>query len=367
MKSYCKGLRITHELVYQAYWEWLKSESGHKNQWRIEKEYGDIDVLVDELVYEIETRTLLFKPIEYHDEVERNGKVRHIGQESVKQQIADYILLVALDDFINAKVGFYQVASVKGKGPLFAAKTVQKWIRKGKLCYVHGDIRKCYESIKTCFVYTVVNKYVKSKDVMYLLKAILATYSKGLGIGSALSLKLSQVILSEAYHYIEENGFRYRRGVKVKLVMHQIWYADDFYIFSKHPGYLHNIMKQLYKVFQGIHLQIKPWKICWADCEPVDIAGYVVRADSITIRAKIYKRIRRAYMKYDRQPILKKAKTVCSYWGYLKNTSSRKAIIKNNYYGIFERARLSLSLARTYRETKIKNRFGALVLLSRSH
>ena len=191
MKSYCKGLRVTHELVYQAYEEWLKSESGHKNYWRIEKQYGNIDVLADELVYEVETRTILFDPIEYHDEVERNGKIRHIGQESVKQQIADYIVLVALDDLINAKVGFYQVASVKGKGPLFAAKTVRKWVKEDNYCYVHGDIKKCYESIKTCFVYTVMSKYVKSKDIMYLLKKILTTYSKGLGIGSALSLKLS--------------------------------------------------------------------------------------------------------------------------------------------------------------------------------
>lgn len=124
MKSYCKGLTVTHELVFQAYYEWLKSESGHKNHWRVEKEYGTINNLVNEIVIEVRDRNISFKPITYHDEIERNGKVRHIGQESVKQQLADYVVLVALEDFINARVGFYQVASVKGKGPLFAAKTV---------------------------------------------------------------------------------------------------------------------------------------------------------------------------------------------------------------------------------------------------
>lgn len=300
-----------------------------------------------------------FKPIAYHDEIERNGKVRHIGQESVKQQIADYIVLVALEDFINAKVGFYQVASVKGKGPLFAAKTVQKWVREDNLCYVHGDIKKCYESIPICIVYHLLEKYIKSTDIMYLLKKILLTYDNGLGIGSALSLKLSQVILSYAYHYIERIGFRYRRGKKIRLIVHQIWYADDFYLFSRNPGYLYRVMKSLTKWLKlRIRLTAKSWKICWAYCEPVDIAGFVVRDDRITIRAKIYRRIRRAYMKYNRQSTIKKAKTVCSYWGYLKNTSSRKAIVKNNYYKIFERARLSLSLFRTYRCSKIKNRPG---------
>lgn len=348
MKSYCKGLRITHELVMEAYEEWLKSESGHKNAWRIEKEYGDIIPLVEELVYEIERRNLHFKPITYHDELERNGKVRHIGQESVKQQIADYIILVALKDFINAKVGFYQVSSVKGKGPLFAAKTVQKWVRKDcNMCYVHGDIRKCYESIPIDIVMGVLEIYVKSLDILYLAKIILSTYDHGLGIGSALSLKLSQVVLSFAYHYIENRSFNTRRNKKIRVILHQIWYADDFYIFARNPRGLFRIMQSLIKWFRrNLQLEVKPWKICWVKCEPVDIAGYVVREDSITIRAKIYKRIRRAYLNYNEQPTLKKAKTVCSYWGYLKNTSSRKAITKNNYYEIFNRARRMISLSK---------------------
>lgn len=359
MKSYCKGLTVTHELVFQAYYKWLKSESGHKNHWRVEKEYDTFNNLVNEIVIEVKDRNISFKPITYHDEIERNGKVRHIGQESVKQQLADYVVLVALEDFINARVRFYQVASVKGKGPLFAAKTVQKWVRKDKLCYVHGDIKKCYESIPICLVYHILAKYIKSPDIMYLLKMILLTYDNGLGIGSALSLKLSQVILSFVYHFVEKIGFRYRRGKKIRLIVHQIWYADDFYLFSKHPGYLYRVMKSLSSwIKKRIQLTVKPWKICWAHCEPVDVAGYVVREDRITIRAKIYRRIRRAYINYDRQPTFKKAKTVCSYWGYLKHTSSRKAIAKNNYYEIFERARLSLSLFRTYRLSKIKNRPG---------
>lgn len=346
MKSYCKGFIIRHEFVMQAYAEWLKSESGHKNGWRIEKEYGGIIPLVEEIVYEIERRELSFKPIAYHDEIERNGKVRHIGQESVKQQICDYVVMLALEDFTNAKIGFYQVASIKGKGPLFAAKTIQKWIRKdGNMCYVHGDIRKCYESISTDIVMGILALYIKSLDVLYLVKTILDTYDHGLGIGSALSLRLSQVVLSFAYHYIENRSFKIRRNRKTKSILHQIWYADDFYLFSKHPGYLYRTMKALTAWFKrNFDLEVKPWKICWTNCEPVDVAGYVVRKDSITIRAKIYKRIRRAYLSYDKQPTLKKAKTVCSYWGYLKNTSSYKAIVKNNYYEIFNSARRMVSL-----------------------
>lgn len=345
MKTYCKGLRVDRELVYEAFLEWRESESGHKNLWRLLEEYGDISTLAGELVYEIETRTLSFKPIVYHDEIERNGKVRHIGQESVKQQIADYIALVAMKDFIHAKVGFYQVASVKGKGPLFAAKTVQKWIKQdGLMCYAHGDIRKCYESIQTKTIFDIVLKYIKSKDIIYLIGMILSTYDKGLGIGSAFSLKLSQVVLSFAYHHVEQWGFSFRRGKRIRTIVHQIWYADDFYLFSKYPTYLKHMMRKLSRFLERNYmLDAKAWKVCWTNSEPVDIAGYIVRKDRITIRSRIYLRIRRAYMKFNKQPTVKKAKTVCSYWGYLYHTASRKTIERNNYYMTFCKARRMVS------------------------
>lgn len=347
MKSYCKGLRVDHELVYEAYIEWRESESGHKNHWRLNKEYEDLSVLADEIVNEIRTRTLSFEPIRYHEETERNGKVRHIGQESVKQQICDYVALVAMKDFIHARVGFYQVASTKGKGPLFAAKQVQRWIKEdGRMCYVHGDIKKCYESIQHKTIFEIVCKYIKSRDIVYLIGTILSTYDKGLGIGSALSLKLSQVVLSFAYHHVEALGHTYRRGKRIRTIIHQIWYADDFYLFSKYPSYIKWMMRNLTAYLKRDYmLDVKRWKISWTDCEPVDIAGYVVREDRLTIRPKIYLRIRRAYVSFNRQPTLKKARTVCSYWGYLYHTDSRKAIARNSYYTTFCKARRMVSRA----------------------
>lgn len=298
-------------------------------------------MLADEIVYEIQTRSLSFKPIKYHEEIERNGKVRHIGQESVKQQICDYIALVAMKDFIHAKVGFYQVASTKGKGPLFAAKRVQKWIKEdGPMCYVHGDIRKCYESIQKKSIFDILLKYIRSKDIIYLVGIILSTYDKGLAIGSALSLKLSQVVLSFAYHHVETYGFIFEGSKRIKTIIHQIWYADDFYLFAKSPKHLKWLMRHLVHYLKKVFmLDVKRWKISWTNSEPVDVAGYVVRIDRITIRSKIYLRIRRAYAKFLKQPTVKKAKTVCGYWGYLYHTASRKTITSHNYYTTFCKAR----------------------------
>lgn len=341
MKSYCKQLRITHEVVYKAYEKWLSGDSGRKNAWRIKEEYGSIHNLVDEIIYEIDNRELRFRPIRYTLRRERGrGKERCIGQESVKQQIVDYIVLYCLDDFYNKKIGFYQVASVKGKGPLFGARQVQKWIQGDDApIYAHCDIKKCYESFDKEAIYHFYKKYIHSRDLMYVISCLLKSYKNGLSIGSAFSLKTSQLMLSFAYHKVEEIHW-YRRGVSHKSVTHQIWYADDFYLFSTNKRELKKAIRQV-AIFlcDNFGLFVKPWKISRTDSEPVDFAGFVIRKDRITVRDETYLRVRRTYTRYQAKPTLKRARSVCSYWGYFKHTDSKTTVDKHGYGSIFRNAK----------------------------
>lgn len=343
LKTYCKDVLLDHELVIKAYELWLTSESGKKNGWRVIDEYGDIYALSEEIVHEIETFNLNFRPIRYHNEIERNGKMRRIGVESVKQQIVNYTINLILDDFYNDKIGFYQIASIKEKGPIFGAKTVQKWISEEKLAYVHGDVTKCYESISKQVVMSIAKKYIRNRYIVYTISRLMDTYEKGLGIGSAFSLKMAQVVLSFVYHMIEDLH-KVRRGCRRNLVRHQIWYADDFYIFSYSKTYLVQAMKQIENyMYYNLGLSIKRWKICWSDEEPIDIAGYVVFNNRITIRSKTFLRIKRIYKSYDNNPNIELARSVCSYWGILKYSSSKKTIKKNEFDRIFRNARYFVS------------------------
>lgn len=344
MKSYCKGLVVDKSLVLAAYENWLKADSGRNNNWRIDEEYGSIDNLVNEIVNEVEMRSLKLRPIYYYFETERsNGKVRLIGQQSVKQQILDYVLVTALEPMLTAKIGFYQVASMPNKGPIFGAKKVQKWLYDSKY-WIHADVRKCYESIPHHVVINIFVKYVKSNDLLYICRTILSTYGNGLDIGSFFSLKMAQLVISFGYHYLE-SLHKKRRNATIPLVKHQIWYADDLYIFSNDKRNLKTAMNNLSSYFKTeFGIEFKAWKICTiGDEEPVDIAGYVCRKDRITLRSNLYLRIRRAYASYERKPTVKKARTVCSYWGYLKHSDSYKAIKKNGYDATFRKARRQIS------------------------
>lgn len=346
MKSYCKGLRIDEDLISRAYEKWLEAPAGRKNAWRVEEEHGSADALIAEIAGEIESRSLSFRPIKrYRHREPTNGKLRVIGVESVKQQVCDYVALEALSPLLAAKVGFWQVSSVKGKGQLMAANAVRRWSREGGY-HVHLDVRKCYPSIKGEVVRRILRRYVRSPDVLYLCDALLATYDGGLEIGSYFSLRMAQLVLSFGYHAVEGMN-KTRRGRSVALVSHQLWYADDIYLFGRDKRDLKSAARQLQRLLLkefGLHL--KHWKICRVgDQEPVDVVGFTVRPDRTTLRPTLFLRASRAFRKYRRDPTLERARRVASYWGWFRNSDSTKAVARSGYGEIFKQARRQLSAA----------------------
>lgn len=343
MKSYCKRFKITKQFIISAYETWKLAESGRDNAWRVDKQYGGINNLADEIFNEIQTRTLQFEPIVYTDRLEAgNGKIRHIGQQSAKQQICDYIFITAVEGFLNKRIGFYQVASIKNKGPVFASKMVGRWVQEGGY-WTHMDIRHCYQSMDQAVILGILSKYIKSKELIYIAKTLMSTYEEGLNIGSYFSLKISQLVLSFAYHFLEDKH-RIRRGRRIKSISHQIWYADDIYLFSRNKRELQRIARSLsaYLSFE-FNLHVKPWKVCMCYKEPTDIAGYVCKLYATTIRKKTYLRIRKAYRSYYKSPSLQKARRACSYWGYLKHSDSKYAMKVNDYKALVRSARKYIS------------------------
>ncbi len=346
MKTYCKGLRIDGALISRAYESWLSAPAGKKNAWRVTDEHGSAKALAAEIAHEIESRALTFRPIKrYRHREPTNGKLRIIGVESVKQQVCDYVAIEALGGLLRAKVGFWQVSSVKGKGQLMAAKAVRRWVREGGY-FVHLDVRKCYPSIRPDAVMRVLRRHVRSPDVLYLCEALLATYGGGLEIGSHFSLRMAQLVLSFGYHAVEGMGKR-RRGAWRPLVSHQLWYADDVYLFSQDKRDLRSAARQLQRLLlKDFGLSLKPWKVCRvSDDEPVDVVGFTVRRDRVTLRPTLFLRACRSFRRYRRCPTLARARRACSYWGWFKNTDSLGLVMGNGFDRTFKQARRHVGAA----------------------
>lgn len=329
-------MKLTREVLRDGCLDWLSSKSGKKNGWRVSKEYGTAEALLDEIEREIRDRSLTFHPLHSYDKTDgTNGKVRHITVESVKQQVCDHIAVVALAPLLHAKVGANQYGSTKGKGALAASNRVKKYIRRYKY-FVHTDVRHCYESIGTPLVSRIIHRYIGCGWLSYLVDALLATYGGCLILGSFLCLRLAQLVLSFAYHNVEGLS-KVRRGAFRALVGKQLWYADDAYLFADSKRDLRMAVRKMSAYMTNtLHLHLGPWKVCRCDqpceivkgrkrprTEPCDIAGYKVYRDHTVLRERIYLHSVRAFSKFAKHPASKIARRACSLWGYLKHSDSR--------------------------------------------
>jgi len=319
MKTY-KIAPLDMEAARKGLESWLSKDSGKKNAFRIEREHGSKENLLSEIVSEIASRTLTFRPIRRGERIEpTNGKVRVIGVESVKQQVCDHIACVALEPLLNAKVGFYQVASVKGKGQSMCRRVLKRWVRDARY-HVKLDVRKCYQSTSHEVVMRILKKYVKGDDILYLCSALLSTYRQGLEIGSHFSLRIMQLVLSFAYHEVEGMG-KLRRGRWKSLVCHQIWYMDDILLIGTDKRDLRVATRRLEKYMRDeLGLTLKPWKIAKTSrTEPFDLGGWVVSVGRCSLRGATFLRAMRALRKFVRASSPKNAKRFMAYWGWIVN------------------------------------------------
>ena len=229
MKTYCNGIEFTRKSVVEALHRWKKSDSGKENGWRVADEYGTETAFVDRIWLELSTETLTFEPIRtYLKHDPNNGKLREISVESVKRQVCNYLCVGALEPLLAAKVGFWQVSSgVKGKGAALGMRKLRREVHRFAY-HVHVDIRNCYGSMRTEIVEGLVARYVKNSQVLYLLHSLLSTMDGVLILGSYLSLRLAALVISFAYHAVEEAA-KERRGKRMRLAGCQVWYADDGY------------------------------------------------------------------------------------------------------------------------------------------
>lgn len=348
MKTYCKGLAIDRSIVAEAYREWSEAPAGKKNAWRVIQEHGCAANLIDEVAREIAERRLRFEPIHRCEHAEpTNGKVRTIGVESVKQQLVDYVVVHCCREFLDARAGYYQASSVKGKGAVFAMKTIRRWVSGGgpSMFFVKMDVRKCYPSTSHDVVRRIFRKHIASEDVLYCVDRLLGTYTGGgLEIGSYFSLRAEMLVLSYAYHYVE-SLHKERRGKRRQLVAHQLWYMDDVLLMGQDKRDLRMAARSLAKYMKKeLGLEIKPWKICRVgEDEPIDMAGYVVRPSHVEVRAGTFLRGMRAFRRFNRRPGLKRARRVTSYMGYFKHADCQSLIERRDMHATMRAARRYVS------------------------
>jgi len=358
MKRYCKVIDITDRgLISAAVYKCLNKKYKRNDTLRLLSTYTILDVnqiyciirrygkkairflveaIVDDIQNEIINWDIKFPPVWYREKIDASsGKIRRIGIQNIKQQIYDYIAVEALQPILK-RIGEHQYASIKGRGTLKGARAIRRWLRNRKLTYVaQSDVKKCYESIDREKLMQFLEHYIKNDLLLKLIRKLIYSFEKGLSIGSYLSQFLCNLYMSILYHEVSENMYRirkHRNGIKerINLVKKKVFYMDDVLLAGTNKKDIKKAMKLFIRKAKELGLTIKPtFRIYRIDGTFVDMMGYRIYQYKITIRRRVFRRVRKSYAKVRKlyethKPIpVKWAKRCSSYYGYLVNTDSK--------------------------------------------
>ncbi len=348
MKTYCKNIDITsYKHLNDSFDKFIEKGYRRKGIKRFLKR-GRKNI-INSARQMLLNHNLILNEINYFYRTEPTTlKTRLIARESAMQQYFDYIAVVALKPMFDAKIGYHQCASIKGKGQAHAQRYLKRWVRDlNNKYYVKLDIRKFYESVDTAILMSMLEKDVKNKDLLWLIETLISTYKKGLNIGSFLSQYLANYYLSEAYRYAN-NLYRYKRDKRVKLAKHILVYMDDWIFIGSNKTNIKNAVKQTINfIEQQLKLEVKPWKICQIDSEPIDMVGWVFRRQRTSIRDTIFLRARRAFKRAARKQFINPhaAARCISYWGFFKWADNDLFEQNNNLKKILNDCKNSISLS----------------------
>ena len=351
MKRKCNNIEISDiEFIKSSISHCLMNKNKNRNDiQRIFKEYKTIDNLALAMSNEIKNRKLEIKPIWYKEKFDNSSqKLRRIGIQDIKQQMYDYIAVDALVPVLT-RIGKHQYASIKGRGPIKGVEQIYKWVQNPKVKYASKlDIKKCYESVDRRKLMKFLEKRVKNDELLWLIHELLYTFENGLSIGSYLSQYLCNLYLSELYHDITENMYRIRkskRGDKrVNLVYKCAFYMDDILLLGTNAKDLNKAVKLIKEKARQLGFTLKPsWRTFKIEKSFIDIMGYRIYKDHITIRRRVFKKIRRSIIKFKRSSSIAWARKIVSYNGQIVHSDSCTFAKKYKWNKALKKARKVIS------------------------
>lgn len=354
MKRKCKNVDITDlGFICTAIDDCLRNKRKTRNDIiRFERDHPSTTAMALEMQEEIKNRELNLKPIWYKDKFDQaSGKTRHIGIQDIKQQFYDYVVVNALvAGGLDKTIGAHQYASIKGRGQLKGAQRIHKWLKdRDSRYYIKMDVKSYYKSIPQKKLISYLHKVIKNDDLLWLIEELLKTFDEGLAVGSYMSQFLANLYMSIIYHKIEEmHKIRHSRGkeIRQRLVFHRLIYMDDILIIGRNAKDLIKAAHEIENECADLGLTIKSG---WAvekitDTAFIDMVGFRIYRDHITVRRKNFKRLRRAYVRFAKRPkSVKLARRVVSFYGCLKHSDSQRFCHKYNVYRLTRRARKVIS------------------------
>lgn len=349
MKRYCKDIDITDvDFIVDAIRDWRAHRRKHDlKRSDVRRLYAHFDDderrIAEELSQEIQDRQLKISPVKVKELTDTsNGKKRIACVESAKQQMFDYIAIHGLSPIIG-RVGEYQCTGLPGRGTIWGLQRLTGWYQDPSIRYVcQVDIVQNYRSTTAEMIRAFLKKHVNNSVLIWLITTLILTNPLGgLPIGSPLSVHLDALYLSQAYHYIKESMYRIRRGRRVPLVRHTLFFVDDISMLCS--SYKDAAMaERLFRSYMsgiGLRLHEKYTITRVSETHYQDMLGFREYREHVTMRRRNYIKIKAALRTMDHAPTIKAARRLVSMNGFIKYSDSYRFRKKYHTKRILRKAR----------------------------
>lgn len=213
-------------------------------------------------------------------------------------RIVQHALMNVLEPIWDKLFIYDSYACRKGKGIHAGSRRTMEFVRRNKYC-LKCDVSKFYPSINHDILYDIVQRKIKCKDTLWLIKDIIYSIGGGVNvpIGNYTSQWFGNLYLNELDQYIKHKCH----------FKDYIRYCDDFLLFHNDKKLLGE-MAQVIECFLREKLQLKLSK---SDLFPVsrgvDFLGYRHFKGYILVRKSTVKRVKKRLKKL---PILLEKGTI---------------------------------------------------------
>ena len=218
----------------------------------------------------------------------------------------------------------WSCASIPGRGPHYAKKACEKWVRNDysstRYC-LKIDIRKYYPNINKERLKEKFKRLIKDEDTLWLIDVIIDSHHEGLPIGNYTSQWFANFYLQDTDHFVKEE-------LNIK---YYIRYMDDLVMFGSNKRELRKKLEKLRTFLTNEGLTIKDnWQIFNVSKRRLDFCGFCFTRDKTFIRKRITRRMRHKYYSFQKRPTMHNAAALMSYYGWVVNSDSY--ILYDLYY-----------------------------------
>lgn len=307
--------------LYFAYKECLKRKRNTKSAQEIELTYENI---LWKIKRELENKTWQPKP--YRAFVVKKPSLREIFAADFQDRIVHHALFRIINPILEPTFIYHSYACRKKKGTHLAVKNLQKSLKKyskygHQLYFLKADIKSFFPSIDKEVLIRIIEKKIKNKNVIWLIKKIVLTNpakeavrvgdlslfnkipkhkslfwvneGKGLPIGNLTSQLFANVYLSPLDQFVKHT-------LKARYYFR---YVDDFIILDTSPSKLENFTKRINGFLKkNLLLELHLEKTFFRKIEKgIDFLGYIARPNYILVRKGVIKNFKKKIFEAERK------------------------------------------------------------------